>query len=98
MARETIFTIGNGYLSTRGSFEEGYPDSSATTMIHGVFDDVPILYTELANCPDWMSMSIVIEGDRFRLDQGTVLHYQRTLDVQFGILTRVVHWAKSQGP
>ncbi|MGA7936480.1 MAG: hypothetical protein WCA35_23200, partial [Kovacikia sp.] len=24
-ARETVFTIGNGYLGTRGSFEEGYP-------------------------------------------------------------------------
>ena len=24
--KETIFTIGNGYLCTRGSFEEGYPD------------------------------------------------------------------------
>jgi kojibiose phosphorylase len=24
--KETIFTIGNGYLSTRGVFEEGYPD------------------------------------------------------------------------
>jgi kojibiose phosphorylase len=24
-SRETIFTIGNGYLGTRGTFEEGYP-------------------------------------------------------------------------
>ena len=23
--KETIFTIGNGYLCTRGAFEEGYP-------------------------------------------------------------------------
>ena len=23
--KETVFTIGNGYLGTRGAFEEGYP-------------------------------------------------------------------------
>ena len=40
-ARETIFTIGNGYLGTRGSFEEGYPDALPATLVHGVYDDVP---------------------------------------------------------
>jgi trehalose/maltose hydrolase-like predicted phosphorylase len=29
-ARETVFTIGNGYLGTRGSFEEGYPNALTT--------------------------------------------------------------------
>jgi kojibiose phosphorylase len=23
--KETLFTLGNGYLGTRGTFEEGYP-------------------------------------------------------------------------
>ena len=31
--KETIFTIGNGYLSTRGAFEEGYPGDSRATFI-----------------------------------------------------------------
>ena len=35
---ETLMTIGNGYLATRGSFEEGYPGESVTTMVHGIFD------------------------------------------------------------
>ncbi len=43
--KETIFTIGNGYLSTRGAFEEGYPNDHRATFIHGVFDDVPISFT-----------------------------------------------------
>ena len=33
--QETIFTIGNGYLSTRGAFEEGYPGARGATFIHG---------------------------------------------------------------
>ena len=46
---ETVFTIGNGYLCTRGAFEEGYPQDSRATFIHGVFDEAPIVFTELAN-------------------------------------------------
>ena len=48
-SRETVFTIGNGYLGTRGSFEEGYIRALPATFIHGVYDDVPVVYTELAN-------------------------------------------------
>ncbi|MCM1983453.1 beta-phosphoglucomutase [Lyngbya confervoides] len=95
--RETLFTIGNGYLGTRGTFEEGFPDSSPTTLIHGMFDDVPILYTELANCPDWLSLGIILEGDRFRLDQGHLLFYQRILDLKTGTLRRSVHWRSPKG-
>ncbi|PJF39061.1 MAG: hypothetical protein CUN55_15450, partial [Phototrophicales bacterium] len=28
---ETIFTIGNGYLGTRGTFEESFPNERAST-------------------------------------------------------------------
>jgi trehalose/maltose hydrolase-like predicted phosphorylase len=87
-SRETLFTIGNGYVGTRGSFEEGYPDALPTTLIHGVYDDVPVVYTELANCPDWLSLAIIINGERFRLDRGEVIHYQRQLDLRHGILSR----------
>lgn len=96
-ARETVFTIGNGYLSTRGSFEEGYNRDWAVTLIHGVYDDVPIVYTELANCPNWLSFAITIEGERFRLDQGEILNYERQLDLQRGVLRRSVRWRSRKG-
>jgi trehalose/maltose hydrolase-like predicted phosphorylase len=35
--KETVFTIGNGYLGTRGSLEEGYPGSNSVTLINGVY-------------------------------------------------------------
>jgi kojibiose phosphorylase len=96
-ARETVFTIGNGYLGTRGSFEEGYPQAIPATFIHGVYDDVPIVYTELVNCPDWLPLLITVEGDRFRLDQGEILSYERRLDLQYGILSRLVRWRSPTG-
>ncbi|MCY7336096.1 MAG: beta-phosphoglucomutase, partial [Chamaesiphon sp.] len=95
--RETVFTIGNGYLGTRGSFEEGYPNAQPATLIHGVYDDVPVVYTELANCPDWLSLAIIINGERFRLDRGEIIHYERQLDLHYGILSRSVRWRSPIG-
>lgn len=104
-SRETIFTIGNGYLSTRGSFEEGYTRSLPATLINGVYDEVPVVYTELANCPDWLPLVVTINSespletlrDRFRLDQGEVLQYERRLDLRHGILSRSLRWRSPKG-
>ncbi len=96
-AKETLFTIGNGYLATRGTFEEGYPGANATTFIHGVYDDVPVVYTELVNCPDWLSLQITIAGEVFSMAEGEVLEYTRQLDLHWGILSRYVLWRSRAG-
>ncbi|HEY9603900.1 MAG TPA: beta-phosphoglucomutase [Allocoleopsis sp.] len=95
--KETVFTVGNGYLGTRGSFEEGYPGAMGATLIHGVYDDVPVVHTELANCPDWLPLVVMINGDRFRLDHGEILSYRRQLDVRRGVLSRNVRWRSGSG-
>jgi beta-phosphoglucomutase len=95
--QETVFSLGNGYLGTRGSFEEGYPGAWPATLIHGLYDDVPIVYTELANCPDWTSLAIFVDGERFRLDRGEVLGYERRLDLHRGLLARQVRWRSPAG-
>lgn len=95
--KETVFTIGNGYLGTRGAFEEGYPGEQAMTLIHGLFDDTPIVHTELVNAPNWIHFVVVIGGDRFRLEHGTVLAYRRTLDLATGVLSRTVRWRSPAG-
>ncbi|MHC5778520.1 beta-phosphoglucomutase [Nostoc sp.] len=96
-SKETVFTIGNGYLGTRGSFEEGYPHGSSATFIHGVYDDVPVVYTELVNCPDWLPLIVIVNGDRFRLDQGEILGYDRQLDLRYGLLSRALRWRSPSG-
>jgi len=95
--QETVFTLGNGYLGTRGAFEEGYPGDWPTTFIHGVYDDVPIVYTELANCPDWLPLAVFVKGERFRLDRGQVLGYRRQLDLRRGVVSRDVRWRSPAG-
>ncbi len=95
--QETIFTIGNGYLSTRGAFEEGCPGESRATFVHGVFDAAPVVITELANAPDWLGLQVVLDGEKFSLAQGELLDYQRELDLRTGVLTRRARWKSPSG-
>ncbi|HZO71922.1 MAG TPA: hypothetical protein VFB60_06940 [Ktedonobacteraceae bacterium] len=96
-SQETVYTIGNGYFGTRGTFEEGYPRDSPATLLFGVFDDIPIAKEELANAPDWTSIKLFVNGERFRLDRGTILAYHRELDMREGVMRRSVHWESPHG-
>ena len=94
---ETVYTIGNGYFGTRGTFEEGYPKANPGTLLFGVFDKIAIAKEELANAPDWLAIKLFVNDERFRLDQGKILDYHRILDMQHGILRREVRWESPGG-
>ncbi len=96
-SQETVFTIGNGYFGTRGTFEEGYPHETTATLLFGVFDDIPIAKEELANIPSWIGIRLFVNGKRFKLDRGKLLAYTRTLDLQTGLLTRKILWESPAG-
>ena len=96
-SQETVFTVGNGYFCTRGTFEEGYPHATAATLLYGIFDAVPIAKEELANAPDWTTIKLFVNGERFHLEQGTILDYQRELDLRNGELRRSVLWQSASG-
>ncbi len=97
--KEAVFTIGNGYLCSRGTYEERHPAEIRTTFLHGVFDDMPISFTELANIPDWTNLEISLEGEKFSLaeSESEILNYHRKLDLSTGILSRKVTWRSPQG-
>lgn len=94
---ETIYTIGNGYFATRGAFEEGYPGAQPATLLYGVFDKIPVGKEELANAPDWLPIKLYVNGERFRLDRGQLLDFDRTLDTRTGVLSRTVRWESPGG-
>jgi trehalose/maltose hydrolase-like predicted phosphorylase len=105
---ETLFTLGNGYLATRGSFEEGFEGDMPTTMVHGIFNHAPgKLVPELVNAPNWLPIHVVIDGTRFQLvnqndttlnpPEGAVLGYRRTLNLQQGVLRREVLFRAASG-
>ncbi len=96
---ETLLTIGNGYIGTRASFEEGYPGDIPATLVHGIYDHAPgALVPELVNAPNWLDIKLHIDGTSFRLitetedylrpSQGVLLGYRRTLDMKCALLRR----------
>lgn len=94
---ETIFTQGNGYFCTRGKFEEYYPNQQEATFVHGVFDDIPVVFTQLVNFPDWTALKIILDGETFDLTKGEILEYQRELNLNNGLLKRSLRWRSPKG-
>lgn len=65
--------------------------------MHGVFDAAPIVVTELANAPDWLPLTVLLDGERFRLDAGTIEAFERRLDLRTGLLIRAIRWRSPGG-
>ena len=76
---ETLFTVGNGRLGTRGSLEEGHLGQLSGTFLAGVYDghDVPVI--DLVNCPDWVDTTVFVGGVRLDVDTCTVVTHHRVL-------------------
>lgn len=109
---ETIFSLANGYIGIRGSFEEGLNESVTKsidgTYLNGFYESVPIPHTERGfgsalntqtrlNVTDSKIIEIELENERFGLDTGTILAFKRTLDMKNGFQTRAVTWRSPQG-
>ena len=105
---DTQFTIGNGYLGTRGTFEEGYSGDTPATLVHGIYDHAPgMLVPELANAPNWLPIDITVDGTPFRLvtqtsdvmrpPEGIALGYERTLDLKRAVLHREILFRAASG-
>ncbi len=95
---ETIFTVGNGFMGVRGTFEEGYTGDLASTLVHGIFNHAEgDLVPDIVNLPNPLPIRIVVDGEAFHMTTGRVLGYRRTLDLKRAVLTREVLWRTTQG-
>ncbi|HKX75917.1 MAG TPA: hypothetical protein VJR05_11085 [Acidimicrobiia bacterium] len=90
-ARESVFTIGNGYLSTRGSFEERIEGEVRSTFIQGLFVTPPGELPLLGAVPDWTEVTLTINGHPFSVEAKGG-GYRRQLDLRRGVLERDVLW------
>lgn len=96
-ANETLFTIGNGYLGTRGSLEEGHYAGLPGTYINGVFDASDSFIIDMVNTPDWTALSIWVDGEKLNLHACEVLDYSRVLDMKQGALYRSTRFKDRKG-
>src|SRR5581483_8138405 len=87
---ESLFTVGNGYLGTRGSVVEINAYSRPATFIAGVFDPPSASdgIPDLVVAPDWLSVRIYVEGESLEIGNGQLLEHVRTLDMRNGVLHR----------
>ncbi|MDA2926847.1 beta-phosphoglucomutase family hydrolase [Acidobacteria bacterium AH-259-G07] len=98
--RETLCTVGNGYLGTRGCFEgEGASDVHYPgTYIAGIYNklatqiqDRKIYNNDFVNCPNWLPIEFKIGAGNFTSPLNMeLLSYQQTLNMAEGVMERFI--------
>ena len=96
-AHETLFTVGNGYLGTRGSLEEGHEGALPGTFLRGVFDHHDSAVTDLVKAPDWLMLAVVAGGVRLDVTSASVVRHRRVLDMREGAVLRDTVFEDSEG-
>ncbi|MGN0364120.1 MAG: glycoside hydrolase family 65 protein [Bilifractor sp.] len=109
---ETTFALSNGYIGTRGTFEEAYPFDIDTGLegnfVNGFYESEKIRYGEatfgspvnsqsLLNLPNLKETQLILDGETFRMDEGAVEAYSRVLDLREGVLKRSLRWTSPSG-
>ena len=87
-AFETLFTVGNGRLGTRGALEEGHAGALSGVFLAGVYDGHDAIVIDLVNAPDWVDTAVYVDGCRLDVDTCDVVSHERALDVSQGVLWR----------
>ena len=105
--RETLCTLGNGYFATRGAAPESSADGVhyPGTYVAGCYNrrktqiaGRTVENESIVNLPNWLSLIFRIEGGPwFDLDDWEVLSYRQELDLQRGLLSRVVRVSDEPG-
>jgi hypothetical glycosyl hydrolase len=95
---EAIFAQGNGFIGMRAVQEEYALEKRPGLFVSGTFHkasgpEVP----ELPNILDITDTSIEMDGEMFSLFTGSVLQYEKTLDLETGEIRRKVHWRSPLG-
>ena len=109
---ETTFSLSNGYLGTRGTFEEAYGFDIDTGLegnfVNGFYESEKIRYGEanfgsplysqsLLNLPNLKEMRLYVDGELFDMETGKVEGYTRRLHMKEGYLERRLVWASPGG-
>lgn len=100
-AAATVFALANGYMGSRGAFEEADPTEPGVVgnYINGIYDTPlgKLTEREIVNIPDWHHITLDVDGERFDMRSGEVLEYSRELDMREAVLRRHVRWKSPSG-
>lgn len=90
LSNESLFCLTNGYMGTRGSYEEGTKRSLPYTYINGIFDKSETFMRELANLPNWLGIRLYTEKQSIGIEDCRILEFSRVLDMRQAVLARRV--------
>lgn len=108
---ETIFTQSNGYMGLRGYTEEvnAGTKSHREGYLAGVFGHIddpalkqisvkyPWPMMQMVTLPELFACAVELNGERFRLSEGSVELFTRSLNLRHGVLSRHVEWISPSG-
>jgi alpha,alpha-trehalose phosphorylase len=105
---ETLFSLGNGYLGMRGSFEEGRPAFQNGTFVNGFYESWPITYGEeaygfaktgqtIVNVTDSKIIRLYVDDEPLFIPTANLLGFERALDMKTGTLDREILWETPAG-
>ncbi|MGU8452297.1 glycoside hydrolase family 65 protein [Clostridium perfringens] len=109
---ETTFSLANGYIGTRGTFEEAYDFDVETGLegnfVNGFYESEHIRYGEwnfgfptesqsLLNLPNAKIIKLFIEDEEFSMLTGEIEDYNRVLHMKEGRITRDLIWVSPKG-
>ncbi len=107
---ETIFSIANGILGTRGHFFEGYGNDNdyPQTLINGFYNFFPYHYEEnsiqfpqsgqtIVNLPDASTVLIETDQERINLSDARLIALERTFDMGKGLTQRTATYETKRG-
>ncbi len=109
---ETIFSIGNGFIGIRGTFEEGLEENGSLgaegTFLNGVYEEGIIKYGEIAygfpeknqtmiNVANGKKITLYLDDEAFNMLKGRLLQYRRWINMKEGILKRSLIWQSPKG-
>jgi alpha,alpha-trehalose phosphorylase len=105
---ETIFSLANGFLGMRGTFEEGRPGIEPATFLNGFHETWPIVHAEEAygfartgqtiiNAPDATLLKLYVDDEPLYLPTARLTEYERELDFRQGVLRRELNWSTPAG-
>jgi len=86
--RESQFSLGNGYLGTRGIYEEIPYDCAPGTYIAGIYDKMASQVSEMVNFPNPINFKFAVGGEKLGLIAMGIVDHKRTLNMKKAVLAR----------
>jgi alpha,alpha-trehalose phosphorylase len=105
---ESVFALSNGHIGLRGNLDEGEPFDVPGTYLNAFYEVRPLPQAETAyglpdagqtvvNVTNGKLIRLLVDDEPFDIRYGDLLHHERVLDLQAGVLRREVHWRSPTG-